>query len=74
MFCTLLFLVTMDITSLYTNNDHAQGLEALNHFLGLRPEPKLPPRNFLLALTSWTFNMFQDGFYRQRKGTAMEAA
>lgn len=39
------FLCTMDVTSLYTNVPHTEGLEALRHFLDQR-ETHIPPTDF----------------------------
>ena len=46
------FLVTMDVTALYTNVDHANGLQALR-YLQQRPKPS-PPTDFIVELTDWT--------------------
>lgn len=70
------YMVTLDVASLYTNIDHQEGLEALQHYLSLRSDTT-PPNEFLLSLTKWTLHnnvfIFQNSFYRQRKGTAMGA-
>lgn len=34
----------MDVTSLYTNIDHEEGLQALQHYLQLRLDPDSPPK------------------------------
>lgn len=42
------FLVTMDVEALYTNIEHQQGLQALAHFLRVRPSSEMPPNDFLV--------------------------
>lgn len=44
------FLVTMDVEALYTNIEHQQGLQALAHFLRVRPSSEMPPNEFLVGL------------------------
>ena len=68
-------LVTLDVTSLYTNIPHTAGLSALEYFLDSRPQPAIPTTAFLrdLAHNILTNNHFQflGTFYHQRTGTAM---
>lgn len=71
-----IYLVTMDVTSLYTNIPHDIGLTALEFFLDTRPN-SLPPTSFLcemakLILTKNYF-LFNNDFYLQVRGTAMGA-
>ncbi len=70
-------LVTMDVESLYTNIDHVEGLEAVEHFLSDRSPESVPPTTIILQLMEWTLKnnvfLFQDVFYKQMKGTAMGA-
>ncbi len=40
-------LVTMDVESLYTNIDHVEGLEAVEHFLSDRSPESVPPTTFI---------------------------
>ena len=68
------YMITMDVESLYTNIDHKEGLEAIQHFLQMRDEP-FPPTDFIVELTRWTLEnnifLFQEQLYRQTRGTAM---
>lgn len=68
-------MVTMDVESLYTNILHQEGMEALQHYLQVRPVETVPLTDFVVQLTDWTLknNVFllQDRLYQQRKGTAM---
>lgn len=70
-------MVTMDLESLCTNIIHREGLEALQHYLQLRPEEIMPPTDYLVQLTELTLNnnvfLFQDKLYRQQKSTAIGA-
>ena len=67
----------MDVEALYTNIAHNEGLEALSFFLEKRQPDMLPPAVFISLLTEWTLNnnvfLFQNQFYKQKKGTAMGA-
>uniref|UniRef100_A0A3P8U3H0 Reverse transcriptase domain-containing protein n=1 Tax=Amphiprion percula TaxID=161767 RepID=A0A3P8U3H0_AMPPE len=71
-------LATMDVESLYSNIDHQEGLEALEHFLQKRSNTETPPTQFVVSLTQWSLNnnifLFQDRLYQQTKGTAMGAS
>lgn len=64
----------MDITSLYTVIPHAEGLQALSHFLDQRPSQN-PPSHAIIRLAELvlTLNAFQFNysFYRQKCGVAM---
>lgn len=70
-------LVTMDVESLYTVIDHKEGLEALSHYLEKCQPGQTPPAAFILQLTEWILTnnvfLFQNQFYKQKKGTAMGA-
>lgn len=70
-----LFLVSIDVESLYTNIPHNSGLDACKHYLNLRPPNSKPSTNFILTLISLilSFNnfKFQDKNYLQIRGTAM---
>lgn len=70
-----LLLVTFDVQSLYTNIPHQGGIEALQHFLSLRPPMSKPSLECILDLAdivlSNNFFRFQNEFYIQKKGTAM---
>ena len=68
------YLVTCDVTSLYTNIEHGDGLEALEHCWSDRGEAS-PPTSFLLNLTKWILHnnvfMFSDNIYKQVIGVPM---
>ena len=68
------FLFSMDIKSLYTSIPHEDGLIALRHFLGQRPDPE-PPTNTLIRLAELVlqknFFSFNGSFYVQKSGVAM---
>jgi len=68
-------LVTIDVTSLYTNIPHAHGLAALEHFLDQRSPKTKPTTPFLVQLARFILekNHFQSAGvnYLQIKGTAM---
>ena len=67
-------LFTMDVTALYTNIPHKDGLQALEWFLNKR-ETLDPPTGTLVRLAELvlTMNMFEfnGDFYRQNSGVAM---
>ena len=70
------FLVTIDVTSLYTNIPHTSGLSALEHYLNQRsPSNSKPSTSFLIELARLTLTnnsfRFLDKHYLQLKGTAM---
>lgn len=68
------FLVTMDVEALYTNIEHQQGLQALAHFLRVRPSSEMPPNDFLLSMTEWTLSnmvIFQERIYKQKTDCSM---
>ncbi|XP_054290772.1 uncharacterized protein LOC129005789 [Macrosteles quadrilineatus] len=68
-------LVTVDVTSLYTNIPHTHGLAALEHFLDQRPKNSLPSTSFLINLAKFILEknnfQFEGKNYIQTKGTAM---
>ena len=68
------FLATMDVTSLYTNIDHSEGVEACMKFLDARNNKRFPT-NRLCSLIYFILKSntmrFLDTFYHQIKGTAM---
>ena len=68
------FLCTMDITSLYTNVPHIEGLEALTHFLNER-QTRTPPTDFLVGLSRLILNRnyfkFENAYYLQCQGVSM---
>lgn len=47
------FMVTMDVTFLYSNIKQEECFEAVNHFLQSRTNDN-PPNEFILMLTEWT--------------------
>ena len=63
-------LVTMDVSSLYTNIDHEEGAQACYEYLEKRKNSTLLKRLILLALQSNVF-LFGNVLYHQIKGTAM---
>ena len=67
-------MCTLDIESLYTNIDHQQGLDTLEHFLNTRPI-RTPSTTFLVDLASFVLKrnyfFFNDTPYLQISGTAM---
>ena len=69
-----IFLVTLDVVSLYTNIPHTLGMEALRHFLDLRDE-LIPPSNFLVEMTSMilykNYFLFENDYYLQLQGAPM---
>lgn len=68
-------LVSVDVTSLYSNIPHTQGLLALREFLDRRPQPHSPSTGFLLQLSEFVLTKnyftFEESVYLQIKGTAM---
>ncbi len=54
-------MATMDVESLYSNIVHEEGLEALRHYLGSRPDDLMPSSDFIMRLTGWTLknNVFR---------------
>ena len=64
----------MDVTALYTNIPHGDGLQALRFFLEQRPTPDPPTDTLIrlaeLVLTLNTFE-FNGNYYQQIKGVAM---
>lgn len=73
--CNDIFLVTIDVVSLYTNIPHDEGLYALKEYFDSRPNPRLPSSKFLLDLAEIVlinnYFTFNNKFYHQEKGTAM---
>jgi len=68
-------LVTVDVTSLYTNIPHIHDLAALEHFLDTRPSPRKSSTPFLLQLAQFVLTMnnftFENHNFLQIKDTAM---
>lgn len=71
-----IFLLTMDVTSLYTNIPHDIGLAALEFFLDIRPDCS-PPTAFLTEMARMVltknYYLFENDFFLQVRGTAMGA-
>ena len=69
------FLLTLDVTSLYTNIPHSEGLEALNHFLLNRDQTINPPNKFIADLATfvmeYNYFCFDGDFYLQTSGVSM---
>ncbi len=68
-------LLTLDISSLYTNITHKNGLNALTYYLAECDETSFPPSDFLVDMASYVlkynyFNFDKD-FYLQVNGMAM---
>lgn len=67
-------LVTIDVTSLYTNILHSDGINGVKHYLEQR-KSQTPSTNFLTTLIHFILSMncfrFQESYYLQQKGTAM---
>lgn len=68
-------LITMDITSLYTNIPHNGGLEALSFYLQDDSDSSTPPNQLILDLTEfimkYNYFRFENDFYLQISGTSM---
>lgn len=68
------YLMTIDVSALYTNIPHVEGIQAAQKFLLQRPSFDPPTHTVLrlihLILTKNAF-MFNNKFYHQTKGTAM---
>ena len=67
-------LVTLDVSSLYTNIPHNDGIQACSEFLDRRIDPTIPTTRLCdlirMILTHNTFT-FNGKYYRQINGTAM---
>ena len=67
-------LVTLDVTSLYTNIPHSEGIEACRFFLRKRNDKHIPTETLcdliqiILNMNNFTFN---NKHYLQKHGTAM---
>ena len=68
------YLLTIDVTSLYTCIPHSDGLKALEHFLNKRTTPD-PPTDTLIRLVELDLNKntssFRDEVFLQMSGIAM---
>ena len=69
------FLVTFDVSSLYTNIPHDGGVEALGYYLNNRDTTVNPPNQFIIDLTNLVMKKnyfkFNGDFYLQVSGTSM---
>ena len=68
------FLVTMDVSSLYTNIDHEEGAEACFKKLEERKNKSIPSiviKNLILMILKSNAFRFGNEYYRQITGTAM---
>ena len=67
-------LVTLDVSSLYTNIPHNEGIDACRYFLNTRQDKPLPAENIcdlirmILTMNNFSFN---NEHYLQKHGTAM---
>ena len=67
-------LVTLDVSSLYTNIPHNEGIDACRYFLNTRQDKLLPAENIcdlirmILTMNNFSFN---NEHYLQKHGTAM---
>ena len=67
-------LVTLDVSSLYTNIPYNEGINACDHFLRTRPHNNIPTGTLcdlirmILTMNNFSFN---DNHYLQIHGTAM---
>lgn len=69
-----MFLVTMDIESLYTNVPFRGGLQASEHFLNQRPSCTPPTQcivDLIEIVLKFNYFMFGSDFYLQISGTSM---
>ena len=68
------FLITLDVSSLYSNIPHKDGIEACQHFINMGCKPKESAQSILklieLVMTKNHFQ-FNDVDYLQKLGTAM---
>lgn len=68
-------LVSLDVTSLYTNIPHVGGIEAVAAFMNLRSDPS-PPTEFILDLLELglqcNYFMFEGDFFLQVKGSLLQ--
>ena len=68
-------MLTLDITSLYTNIPHEGGLEALRHYLQQYSSSSSPPDQLILDLTEFimknNYFSFENDYYLQMSGTSM---
>ena len=68
------FLVTMDISSLYLNIDHTEGISACEETLSNKKSPSVPTSvisNLLKLILQYNTFKFDKRFYHHIKGTAM---
>ena len=67
-------IVTLDVSSLYTNIPHNEGIDACRYFLNIRQDKLLPADNIcdlikmILTMNNFSFN---NEHYLQKHGTAM---
>ena len=72
-----MLLCTLDITSLYTNIPHSEGLQAIKEFLAIHRDINAVPNNSYIiellqvVLTNNYFD-FNGKHYHQKSGTAMD--
>lgn len=70
------FILTMDVTALYSNISHELGIKCIDHTVS--QDPEIPEAQKFFLLNSFNFILENNYFiygeeiYRQKKGTAME--
>lgn len=68
-------LLTLDVTSLYTNNNHELGIKAINAYLSMAIEIPEAQKSFFLETLKFildnNFFVYNESIYKQRKGTVM---
>ena len=68
------FLATMDVSSLYSNIDHEEGVKACEYALNKRKTPLIPTSvltNLIMTVLKSNKLKFGERFFHQIKGTAM---
>ena len=68
------FIVSMDVQSLYPNIDHKEGIDACSHVLDKRTNQSFPTRvivKLIQLILKCNIMSFNSWFFHQIKGTAM---
>ena len=71
-----ILLCTLDVTSLYTNIPHSEGIQSIKEMLAMhKPPDTLPHNSYIIELLELVFTNnhfeFNGEFYHQLSGTAM---